>query len=217
MNIKINDSLFHLPPFISTSWENIESLSLDGSNLIIILKSGSKVVIPHLDQNILQHIFAIHAQILEKKANPMQIRLGFPLQMGEGGIETLGNSVAHNPDQTNAPDLPPEILEKIIGVAKVLGLPENMPPAETNCNCVYCQIARALKGEAKPEILDLEEEVSAKDLSFRSWEIKETADHLFLVTNPLDQNDQYRVHLKDPFGCTCGEKNCEHLRAVLNS
>ncbi len=217
MNAKINASLLHIPPYISTGWEHIESLSLEGPNLIVLLKSGSKVEIPHLDPTTLQNIFAIHAQVLEKKANPMQIRFGFPLQLGEGGEDTLGAAMQHNPDQANTPDVPLEILEKIIGVARILGMPDEMAIAEPNCNCLYCQIARALKGGTKPDPSPHEEEVSDKDLTFRSWEIKETADHLYLVTNPLDSNDQYRVHLKEPFGCTCGEKNCEHLRAVLNS
>jgi hypothetical protein len=216
MQIKINASLLHIPPYISTSWEHVESLSLEGSNLIVILKSGSKVEIPHLDQVALQNIFTIHSQILERKTTPFQIGFGLPLPPG-GGIETLSSSMQHNPDQANTPDLPPEILEKITAIAKVMGFSEEMPIAEPNCNCVHCQIARALSGERKGENAQLEEEVSEKDLSFRTWEIKETSDHVFLVTNPLDPNDQYQVHLKDPFGCTCGEKNCEHLRAVLNS
>jgi hypothetical protein len=216
MQIKINASLLHIPPYISTGWEHIESLSLEGSNLIVILRSGAKVEIPHLDETALQNIFTFHSQILERKANPLQIGFGLPLQPG-GGMETLGAAMQHNPDLANSPDIPPEILEKITGVAKVLGLPDEMPTAEQDCNCVHCQIARALRGEVKPVNSDVEEEVSDKDLTFRSWEIKETADHLYLVTNPLDQSDQYRVHLKEPFGCTCGEKNCEHLRAVLNS
>ncbi len=216
MNIKINDSLLHIPPYISTGWEHIESLSVVGSSLVVLLKSGAKVEIPHLDPAILQNIFTTHAQVLEKKANPMQFRFGFPLQPGSG-IETLGGMMQHNPEQANNPDMPPEILEKLTGVAKVLGVPDDLPPGEPNCNCTYCQFARALKGETKTDSSAPEEEVLDKELTFRSWEIKETSDHLYLVTNPLDHNDQYRVHLKDPFGCTCGEKNCEHLRAVLNS
>ena len=40
---------------------------------------------------------------------------------------------------------------------------------------------------------------------------------LIVVTNPLDANEHYNVFLGDPIGCTCGQKNCEHIRAVLNS
>ncbi|NGX33463.1 MAG: hypothetical protein K1060chlam4_01531, partial [Candidatus Anoxychlamydiales bacterium] len=40
---------------------------------------------------------------------------------------------------------------------------------------------------------------------------------LYRVTNPLDENEHYSVFLKDPIGCTCGKKNCEHVKAVLNS
>jgi hypothetical protein len=61
------------------------------------------------------------------------------------------------------------------------------------------------------------EEVSDEDLKFRDWEIKQTAEQLYTVTNPLDANEHYNVFLGSPLGCTCGDKNCEHIRAVLTS
>ena len=62
-----------------------------------------------------------------------------------------------------------------------------------------------------------EEIVSDEDLAFRDWEIKQTTDEKYQVTNPLDANEQYNVFLGNPLGCTCGEKNCEHIRAVLST
>jgi PhoH-like ATPase len=49
------------------------------------------------------------------------------------------------------------------------------------------------------------------------WGIEQTAEQLYKVTNPLDANEQYNVFLGTPLGCTCGLKNCEHIRAVLNT
>ena len=35
--------------------------------------------------------------------------------------------------------------------------------------------------------------------------------------DPLDPNEHYNVFLGTPLGCTCGEKDCEHIRAVLST
>ena len=59
--------------------------------------------------------------------------------------------------------------------------------------------------------------MNEEDLKFRNWEIEQTADKLYIVTNPFDKNEHYSVFLGDPLGCTCGEKNCEHIRAVLTT
>jgi len=62
-----------------------------------------------------------------------------------------------------------------------------------------------------------EEEVSDEDLTFQDWEVKQEGDKLYLVTNPLDRDERYRVFLGKPLGCTCGKTNCEHIRMVLSS
>ncbi|MGH2612567.1 MAG: hypothetical protein ACRDFB_05905, partial [Rhabdochlamydiaceae bacterium] len=62
-----------------------------------------------------------------------------------------------------------------------------------------------------------EEEVSDEDLKFRTWDIKQENDKLYSVTNPLDKKEHYNVFLGKPLGCTCGNKNCEHIQAVLKS
>jgi len=122
----------------------------------------------------------------------------------------------HNKEQANAPDLPPELLTKIAGITKIIGMedPSAMPSPEPNCNCFHCQIARAMRGKKKE---DEEEIVTDADLQFRTWEIEHKEKNLYLVTNPLDDKEHYNVFLGDPIGCTCGEKNCEHIRAVLQS
>ena len=126
----------------------------------------------------------------------------------------------HNPEQKDAPEIPPEVLNKIASIAKVLGLNDSalMPQAEPHCNCMFCQITRSLQGAtSQPAITDAEETISEADLHFRSWDIKEISERLYQVSNPLDPQEQYQVFLGEPLGCTCGEKNCAHIQAVLRS
>jgi hypothetical protein len=65
--------------------------------------------------------------------------------------------------------------------------------------------------------MDDMEEISDDDLKFRDWEIAQTEANLYSVTNPLDPSEHYSVFLGEPLGCTCGSKNCEHIKAVLKS
>jgi len=71
--------------------------------------------------------------------------------------------------------------------------------------------------EQKKKQESLEEEVSAEDLKFRDWDIVQSGDDVYIVTNPLNAEEQYNVYLGNPVGCTCGQPNCEHIRSVLNS
>ncbi len=92
------------------------------------------------------------------------------------------------------------------------GVSEAFPKPEPHCNCPHCQIARAMHGIEKQE---LEEPVSDEDLKFRDWEIKQTGEKLYSVTNPIDPSEQYTVFLGEPVGCTCGHSHCEHIKSVL--
>lgn len=152
----------------------------------------------------------------------LSIRLG-PGNMGNlgGGLEGMESAMQHDSSKTNSPDLPKEILEKISQFIKILtgGDINNFPPPEPHCNCVHCQIARSIhKKESSPDSQEPEEEIVAeKDLQFREWDIKQTGDQLFRVTNPLDTTEKYDVYLGNPVGCTCGNPHCDHIKAVLFS
>ena len=236
----INPKILSIPPFISTSWKNILSIFLENYDttpkVIVILVGGSRIELPPLDPHIVESIFEAHANYLEvelqasqknfpiqnRNANETLIPLGFPqFKIGNQGIDNLaGAPLQHNPEQADIPDLPPEVLEKVSAVAKAMGIDDvsNLPKAEPHCNCMHCQIARAIRDEKKEiDIIPEEEQVSSDDLKFRLWDISQKDDKLYIVTNPLDQNEHYEVFLGDTVGCTCGEKNCEHIRAVLNS
>jgi hypothetical protein len=124
----------------------------------------------------------------------------------------------HNPGQSDLPPIPPDVLKKISLIAKAFGLEDTSTLAqpEPNCNCVYCQITRAFNRQ-ESSAAEQVEEISNEDLKFRDWEVKSTGDKLYSVTNPLESSEQYSVFLGTPLGCTCGNKNCEHIRAVLST
>ncbi|MDE3045448.1 MAG: hypothetical protein KGJ02_02230 [Verrucomicrobiota bacterium] len=221
--MKITRHLLSLPPYLSTPWENVAALNAVpiGSTftLIVSLENRSQVEIPGLDASAIQAIFDAHAQFLESQKtarlgdSPISFTLPFKL---EGGTTPLSEVLQHNASQADLPPLPPNVLERITTIAKGFGLEDTstLSPAEENCNCMYCQIIRALNDETPKE---KEEEISNEDLSFRDWEVSQSGDQLYTVTHPLDKNEQYSVFLGTPLGCTCGQKSCEHLRAVLRT
>ena len=134
----------------------------------------------------------------------------------------MGTLLQHNPEQADGPDLPPEVLEKITQLSKAMGIddPEAAPKPEPHCNCMRCQIAKAMQAGLEKEERPAEEPeeiVSDEELKFCSWDIKQTEDKLYCVTNRLDEKEHYHVYLGDPIGCTCGQTHCEHIRAVLDS
>ncbi len=223
--MKITSKVLNIPPYISTSWENIKLLTLDGSNLVIVLQNESRVIIPNIEPKTLNAIFDAHAKALENKNKRGKIDLSFGLPAGAGGVpiglDAFPQAMQHNPQQANLPDLPEDVLEKIKTISKVISLDNvnNLPKPEPHCNCMYCQLARAIRGEAKRES-ELDEkdlEVTAEDLKFRSWDIKQTAEKQYSVTDPFNKDETYTVFLGDPIGCTCGSNKCEHIQAVLKS
>lgn len=237
--MKITDKILSIPPFISTTWENVSSLHLNGSDLCISLLDGAQVVVPHLSEETLTTLFEHHARITESQleeeekasTNPFaafENLGGLPLfgSMG-GGLSDwmgMGNPMEHNPAQSEAPDLPLELLSKVAQLTKMLA-PEQLgelPQPVPHCNCMHCQLARALQKEEGASTSDqgeLEEDEPVKDeeLSFCQWDISKVSDHLYQVRNRLDESEMYQVHLADPVGCTCGQSNCEHILAVLRS
>jgi hypothetical protein len=225
--MKITTTILSIPPYISTTWKNISSLHVkDGGSaytLVVILQNRVQVEVPGLDKETIDAVFEAHAHSAEESApknmiSPIDGPFSFSLPLKPGSpIDTLGSGMQHNPEQANLPPISPDILKKLTMIARAFGLEDAsaLPKAEPHCNCTYCQVTRALQGESPME--EPIEEVTAEDLTFRNWEIKQTADQLYSVTNPLDPNEHYSVFLGTPLGCTCGAKNCEHIRAVLNS
>ncbi len=222
--MKITSSTLSIPPYVSTTWKNIASLHAQpqGSlyTLIIILQNRVQIEIPDLDKETIEKIFEAHAlaEEMQLPKSPFENPFSFSIPVkADKTFDALTTSMQHNPAQANLPPIAPDILRKIGMIARAFGLEDTdtLSKPEPNCNCAYCQMARALQTE-EPSSEQIEE-VSADDLKFRDWEIAQAGDKLYNVTNPLDLNERYSVFLGTPLGCTCGDKNCEHIRAVLNS
>lgn len=236
--MKINQDVLSIPPYISTSWRNISALHLEGSDLIVTLQNGVTISIPNQRPEVLEEIFTVHALHIEeqevksketkkpdrRKSKSEKGFFDFNFAIGPeiGGIGGINSIAEHNQEHANAPDLPAELLEKIAQITGALGLDpnqsDNMPKAEPHCNCFYCQIARALRGEKRDEDSAKDDDmVSDDDLKFKEWEIEDKGENLYIVSNPLDKCEHYQVYLGTPIGCTCGKSSCEHVQAVLKS
>ncbi len=223
--MKINHKFLSIPPFISTSWKNVSTLQLDQSGTLIIhLKDGKEVKAPGLQHVVIEAVFAAYEKFLEsektREEGQQMISFGLPMKMGVAGIESMLPFLQHNPAQADMPNFPPDLLQHISALAKVLNL-ENMelPKAEPHCNCPHCQIMRTFANCAKEEeqLLEEEENVSDEDLHFNEWKIEKASDHLYVLTNPSNPNETFNVFLGEPMGCTCGQSRCDHIRAVLKS
>lgn len=233
--MNINKKILSLPPYVSTSWSNIKTLRMEGTVLIIDLSNGEAIRIPDLSPELVESIFSGHAAFAEQhhdlgpvRSSPVPQSLfgneDMTFRFGFGGIEGLGTALQHNPSQMNGPDIPREVLDKIAAIAKVIAPtdPEAIPKAEPHCNCMHCQISRAISleiaaNEEKNIEPVIEEEVAVEDLGFCQWDIKSTGDNLYSVSSRLEPLEKYSVYLGHPVGCTCGHDNCEHIIAVLRN
>jgi hypothetical protein len=233
MQAKINEKILSIPPYISTGWSAIASLYMKESALSIVLNDGSSIEIPDLREEALKSVFYFHASYLEKKSfestnsNQMffqkQELTGIPeqgnsgLRFGIGSMDGSSNPMEHNPAQSNAPDLPPEVLHKIMAISKILSFGDaERPKAEPSCNCFHCQIANALNPESL-EQNERENFIPDVELHFQQWDIREDGQNLYTVINKLDTSETYRVSLGEPLTCTCGKQGCEHIIAVLKT
>lgn len=222
--MKMSKNILNIPPYLSTPWKNVSSFFLDRGILKVELTSGTVVEIPGLDEASIHAIYAAHAQHLEEesgtpaKGNQQPFTFKLPINM-EGGLSNFTDLMQHNSEQMHAAPLPQDILKKISEMAKAVGMgPEMFPKPEPHCNCPHCQMARAIHQLSEDEQqAGTDEEITAEDLRFRDWDIRQTGDKLYRITNPLDTNEHFDVFLGTPVGCTCGEKDCEHIRAVLRS
>jgi hypothetical protein len=242
--MKINSKILSIPPFISTSWKNIASLHIENQSsrliLVVTLLNGIRIEIPHLERSVVETIFAAHAHFLEQEERSSQskvpphssmsfplsheqiISMELPFKNGFAGMEHFGTLLQHNPEQADSPDLPPDILDKIALLSKTLGIddPNVIPIPEPRCNCMRCQIAGAMQKGLNNETqsqAEQEQIVTDEELKFRTWDVAQTGEKLYIVSNPIDNKEHYNVYLGDPIGCTCGQFHCEHVRAVLNT
>jgi hypothetical protein len=239
--MQINSKILSIPPHISTAWTNVSSLHIEENGnqkaLVVHLTNSSKIKLPNLPQHLIDSIFEAHASFLEestpknntqdkKNLNPFNgdtLLLNLPFKLDGLSMDHLTSFMQHNGEQKDMPNMPKELLSKILEVAKMMGMDElkNLPKPEPHCNCTHCQVIRAISNseeEQEEEAAGEEEEsVLDEELTFKNWDISQKSEKLFTVTNPLDKSEAYQVFLGEPIGCTCGQKNCEHIEAVLRT
>ena len=164
--MRINHKILSIPPYISTSWKHILSLKAESDALLVHLQDGSHITIPHLHPSIMEAIFATHAKVLETepKTPPQAPSLSLSLEL----IDSPPSTLKHSPEDKDCPDLPLEVLQNILIMARTMGLQNSpfLPEEEPFCHCPHCQIVKALKSSSS-ELL--EEDISEEDLSFNSW------------------------------------------------
>jgi len=234
--MKITKKILSLPPYISTRWEFISSLHVNEGVLTVHLKDGTTCSVPDLSKETLATIFTHHVETTETAPDESEeitklmggIRSGFKdvmnmfTKLGANAMTSLGKVLEHDPNHANLPDLPPEMIKKvelllnIIPQEDLLDMPESVP----GCNCMYCQINRILRHAKldQPDFLEQGgEPVEETELEFTEWIVENIEDKIYKVTNKLDPNEEYRVFLGNPIGCTCGKEHCEHILAVLRS
>lgn len=211
--MQITPKILSIPPYLSTTWDMIASLKPEScGKLVVTLRNGDQVTVPSLSEPEITSIMEAHAQYLQPTAPTFPVPFSFSLPLkGEGPITSLGDAMRHNPEQSDLPIIPAEILGKVGIIAKAFGFDDLslLDEAQDGCNCTYCQLKRAFS--------PTEDRIKDEDLHFRDWEVKEISDKLYTVTSPLDKDEQYSVFLGEPLGCNCGHKNCEHIKAVLRS
>jgi hypothetical protein len=218
--MKINNKILSLPPYVSTSWRDVQSLHQKDGVLVISLLNGENVLISGLSEAVVDSIFTAHAAFLEDEVREEEAHPHRAFLTPENfSSENVGDMLQHNPEQAHIADLPQDMLHKIADVAKLIEPedPDQLPKAEPHCNCMYCQIARVISNASPKPKKETEEPVDDRELTFQQWDVTQAGQALYTVTNRLDPKESYRVFLGNPIGCTCGGTHCEHLIEVLKS
>lgn len=238
----INRQILSIPPHVSTSWSEVKALYVQEELLFILLYEGTVIQIPRLSPQVLEQIFQAHALYLEEQSerpakeaqNPLHMffnsvqTLELPFSLALNGLEMLGGVLHHNVEQAHRSDLPEEVLQKIAMAARLLGPEEReqLPCAEPHCNCIHCQIMRAIGHEKREEQKREKEEgqlqppadsVEGTEASQGIWLVEQCGEQLFQVTHRDEPTEVYKVFLGTPLGCTCGDDRCIHILAVLRS
>ena len=243
--MRINNKILSIPPYISTSWKQISSLKAEKKEgflqLHITLQDGSYTLIPQIESPIVDAIFSSHAKYLEnetpqEKSPPAPFFFETPRLSSSAlleppfpfpfpGFKNLTSLLQHDQERSLEANFPKEMLDKIENLTRTMGVDDIrlLPKAEPHCNCPHCQIARSMKKAFEEKDIaeecgiDLEEEVSANDLLFKSWLIYPSESQNYTVVHPDNKEDIYHVFLGSPLSCSCGSNQCEHIKSVLSS
>lgn len=205
-------------------------------NLVVCLTDGIVVRIPNLPASLIEQIFKVHSEFLTEQNVKKPLRFlknelegitasETPFRLGIGSMENMmASSMQHNPEQAHMPDLPSEIVDKIATIAKIVSPGEaiNLPKGEPHCNCMFCQVSRAIhkhvQEEEETEVIIESKEVLPQIPSPHPWVIEQYETNCYNVHHHDSPYQQYKVFIKDgEIGCNCGSHGCEHIIAVLRS
>jgi len=169
--MQFNEKYLSIPPYISTTWNNIRTLRMVGTALQVTLFDDTFVMVRDLEMDVIEDLFEAHVLYLSRQTGPGESTkdakeestvsegkvtgtsitaenpgLVFPFHSGMGEKEMFGNALQHNLEYANAPDLPQDVITKIASIAKIVAPADSMefPQPEPHCNCPYCQIARTI-------------------------------------------------------------------------
>ena len=184
-----------------------------------------------MSHSIAESIFFSHAQYQETEfpippidffKDPTSFFYNPTLSLSYNEFKGITSFLQHDQEQSDAPTFPKVLLERISAITLSLNIKslEILPKEEPHCNCAHCQIVRSMKNaleQNSPLFLDLDEEVSDEDLTFRSWIIESLGQHNYKLIHPDHKEEIYCVHLGSPLHCSCGSSSCEHIQNVLNS
>ena len=238
MDIKITKHLLSIPPYVSSRWEFIQSLRVQEQRLIVTLKDGSSCTVPSLSQEELSQIFIAFSsyaqqpegeEVFKKDISQLVegMKKGFSefvnmITKASGQALGFAKSLEHDPSNAHLPPLPPEARKRVEMLLQIVPEDEILAMHEpiADCHCMYCQVQRLLReaiSRKKHPTEEEEEPVDESELKFTEWTVEPLADKLYSVRNKLNPQEEYRVFLGEPLGCTCGKANCEHIIAVLRS
>jgi len=208
----VNTKLLSIPPYISTSWKDVELLLSDGEHTLnVYLKNGTIIKIAHLLKEQLELIFKVHQEVLMQKPKDIPPSLIDPLF-----FNFSGPFLEHDPEMSDAEPLPEEIKLKLKSLVDTFPKLEKskLPKFHDNCNCPHCQLMALLSDEE--DTCEIEEVIDDKDLQFALWNVEKLTDKDFKLSHP-DEPEIFHVNLNQTPCCSCQKPCCEHLAYVLRN
>jgi len=227
----VTKRMLHLPPYISTSWENVIALHMeqdedsDDPLLVVTLSGGVQICIPDLREEMVQDLFALHAQILTMsgaEASEEALKFTGDFHFARNPWEpreVLQMLMRHQPSLRDEPPMPQAIINKLQSIGQLLDrdiLKRLKPPLE-GCNCPFCQVHRAVLTDLYDDEVTAEELPTAppEEVHSGEWVIQSEDQSTFTVFAEHAPQTRFRVCLSDTISCTCGLPNCDHVKAVL--
>jgi hypothetical protein len=205
----INKKLLHIPPFISTSWKDVELLLGDGHHsLNIYLKNGTLVQISHLSKEELDLIFQVHQEILLAQASSKDLTLPHPLL-----FQFSHQFLEQDPQISDTTSLSDAVKIKLLSVLDQMIPQEHTHAHPDSCSCAQCTLINFLseKNQTPDEI------VCDEDLQFATWIVDPLESQNYKLTHPYHPDETYFVCLNHPICCSCGQPGCEHIEHVLKT